>query len=87
MGLHRTQTAVLSQHPEKPVPGAFLEQNQKMRFPDSFIFKGLLLLKMLAYPCTRLVSVLSGQKPLKVSEVLLRVVVGHVINIFINYDT
>ncbi len=48
--------------PEIPLPRVFLERNRKMRLSDSFIFKGLLPLKMLARPCARLVSVLSGGK-------------------------
>jgi hypothetical protein len=33
-----------------------------MRFPDSYIFNGLLPLKMPALPCGGLVSALSGRK-------------------------
>lgn len=50
-----------SKSPETPLPGVFLERNRKMRFSDSFIFKDLLPLKMLARPYARLVSVLSGR--------------------------
>jgi hypothetical protein len=42
-------------HPETPFPGTFPERNQKMRFPDSFIFNGLEPLKKAAHPCAALV--------------------------------
>jgi hypothetical protein len=52
----------MSYRPETPIHGAFLERNRKMRFPDCFIFKGLLPLKMVAHPCATLVSALAGRK-------------------------
>ena len=53
---------LVSERPETPIRGSFLVRNQKMRFSNSFIFRGLLPSKMAALPCATLVSVLSGRK-------------------------